>query len=206
MLRGMTPSQEISPLVALSPTVPQAADGMRIESARVGAERAEAHACGERGGGAAARSSSRPRQVVRIANGAESRFLARGAEGELVEVRLSDEDRAGLSEPRDGWRVRFRVCRGLCRAGCRFEAGDVDEILHRDGNAVQRPPVASGANFPLALFGVRQGLRVEPGDERVGLGPGVDLRETAAHERDGRERPPLAPAARRRLSGGDPVS
>ena len=31
MLRGTTPSQEISPTVALSPTVPQAADGMRIE-------------------------------------------------------------------------------------------------------------------------------------------------------------------------------
>ena len=40
-----------------------------------------------------------------MAHGSEGGFLTGGAERELVEVRLADDDRAGRLECRDGGRV-----------------------------------------------------------------------------------------------------
>jgi hypothetical protein len=43
-----------------------------------------------------------------MARGPEARVVARGAEGELVKVRLADQDGAGLAQPgrHDGVRTR----------------------------------------------------------------------------------------------------
>ena len=168
--------------------MPQAADGMRIDPP-VSVPSAPKHMpVARRGGGAAARSPGRSRGVERIAHGpkADSSLVVPNANSWRFVLPMMIAP-AALSL-RDGGRVRRRRNRRLCRAGRRLHAGDVDQVLHRDRNAVERAAVTPGANLLRRAFGVRERLGVEPGDEGVELGPGVDRGETRLHERHGRER------------------
>ena len=71
---------------------------------------AEAHAFGDGGGRPAARAAGRSRRIDRVADGAERGLVAGGAERELVQVGLADDDRAGVAQPaaRPGRRRRDR--------------------------------------------------------------------------------------------------
>jgi hypothetical protein len=80
----------------------------------------------------------RPKRVSRHAIG---RANADETRRELVEVGLSDDEGAGQSEPRHGFGVLLgRI--GEIRAGAgRRQAGDVDVVLDRNGDAEQRPSI-----------------------------------------------------------------
>ena len=137
VLSGTTPSHDSSSERRLEPDGAARRRRNPDGAARVGADRCEAHALDERHGGAAARSAGRSRRIERMTHGSERRLLAGRAEGELVEIGLADEDRAGLAQPRDDRRVRAGIARRQRRPRRRRRAGDVDQILHGHGNAVQ---------------------------------------------------------------------
>ena len=56
----------------------------------------------------------------------------------LIEVRLADEERAGRDEARDDRGVGVRDARECGAARGRRDAGHVDVVFHREGNAVKR--------------------------------------------------------------------
>ena len=93
-----------------------------------------------------------------MTHGPERGLLAGRAEGELVQIGLADDDRAGLAQPRDDWRVRARDS-----AAARADPAVVGvpatsiEILHRHRDAVQRAEVVAGADLRLRGARVRQG-------------------------------------------------
>lgn len=94
------------------------------------------------------------REIVRVVHRAERRLLARRAQRELVEIRFADDDRAGFAKSRDHRRIaRGDVLASNVRRGGRGLAGDVDQVLDRDRNAVHRAAV-----YAAPLFVVR-GLR-----------------------------------------------
>ncbi len=107
--------------------------------ARIRAEGADAEVGGEGRGRPAARPAGHPLAVPGIAAGAErGRVGRRRAVGELVEIRLSEHDRAGLPKSRDGGRVSggdpaFEETRGTGRP-C---AGHVEQVLDGDRHAVE---------------------------------------------------------------------
>ena len=57
---------------------------------------------------------------------------------ELVEVGLADDDRAGALQPRHGLRIMLRHVGECGASGGRRQASDIDVVLHRDGDAVER--------------------------------------------------------------------
>jgi hypothetical protein len=68
-----------------------------------------------------------------------------GDEGELGHVQLAEEDRARLLEALDrGRRARRHVAaEDARRAAGRRHAGGVEQVLHRDRDAVQRAELAA---------------------------------------------------------------
>ena len=73
-----------------------------------------------------------------IAGNAIGRAHADKAGGELVEIGLADDDRAGpLQALDDEGRARGRISKGRTGRGGR-QAGDVDIVFDREGNAEQR--------------------------------------------------------------------
>ena len=109
------------------------------------------------------------------------RVLARGAEGELVEVALADQDRAGSSEPSHHRRVPSR--RGAPRdprGGGRRNPGEVDQVLDRHRYPVQRSAVAAGGDLLVGPVGVDPGAVAEHRRERpqggVAVGDAVECR------------------------------
>ncbi len=76
----------------------------------------------------------------RIDGNAIGRADADEAGGELVEIGLADDDGAGGAEPRHRGRIaRGHVGEGRAGGGGR-QSRNVDIVLHRDGNAIQRQP------------------------------------------------------------------
>ncbi len=79
-----------------------------------------------------------------------SRVLVGGSERELVKIGLADQNRTGLSEPRDhegvaaGHMARADAGRGRC-----WNSGDIDQILQRDRNPVQRSTVHAGGHLAI---------------------------------------------------------
>ena len=93
---GKTPSIGISPHCDLSPTTSHAADGQADRAARVRAERELAETRGECGRRAARRAARRLARMRRVVARAVPLALAEDAPRELRQVRLADEDRAGV--------------------------------------------------------------------------------------------------------------
>ena len=96
----------------------------------------------------------------------------------LAEVRLAEDDGAGLAQARDDEGVLPRlVRRQRQRAGRVHQAGDVDVVLQQDRDAVQRTAHLAGLALGVERVGVLQRRRVEL-DHRVQLRPSV------VHDRD----------------------
>jgi hypothetical protein len=103
-----------------------------------------------------------------------------------VQVGLADDHRAGLAQARDDRRIALRMARRDCRAGRRRRARDIDQILHRDRNAMQRATIPAAGDF---LFGApRLGERAvaHHGNERVELGACLDPPEARFRQLDRR--------------------
>ena len=161
VLSGTTPSHGSSPSVGFRPTMPQAAAGMRIEPP-VSVPTEPKHMPVEQ---------RRPpsRRSIRPADrdgstgwrtGAERGLVAGRPERELVQVGLADDDRAGLAQPPHDRRVGRRRSRaGTSEPAVVGVPRDVDEILHRDRNAVQRAAIPAGGNLAVGLGGVGERLR-----------------------------------------------
>src|SRR5437868_597205 len=66
------------------------------------------------------------------------------AGGELVEVGLADEDRARGKKPLHYRGARFRYVREFGARGRRRQAGDIEVVLDRKRNAVERQCLGSG--------------------------------------------------------------
>jgi len=81
-------------------------------------------------------------------HGAECRFLARGAERELMEIRLSDQNRTRVAEALHDNRISLRDMTGPnLRRSRRRLAGDIYEIFDRDRDSVQWTSIDSSPAF-----------------------------------------------------------
>jgi len=77
--------------------------------------------------------------MLRVLDRAVPRVLARDAPGELVQVRLADDDRTGGHETLDGGgRARGDVVGVDAGAVRRADACGVEEVLHEQSLAVQQ--------------------------------------------------------------------
>ena len=74
-------------------------------SSGIGPDRGERHAGSDARSRSAARSAGRAEWIERVAHRTERRVLARGAEGELVQVGFADNDGARLAQVRDRGRI-----------------------------------------------------------------------------------------------------
>ena len=94
--------------------------------------------------------------------------LAGGAVGELVHIQLAQQD--GPRRPEAGGDgAVLGGHEGVVDAGAGrgSDSARVEQILEADGNPVQRPAVAPGADVALGLARRREGLVGQEGDERV---------------------------------------
>jgi hypothetical protein len=151
--------------------------------ARIGAERAGAEARGHRHPGARGGARGNARHVPRVTAGGEAP-LARGtAEGPLVHRELAEHHRARRVKPLGDERVAHgHVIGEHFGAACHAYAGHRDEVLERQGHALERAAPAPARLFRVGGAGARQrrvphhrdvGLEhaVVPGDAlEVGLG------------------------------------
>ena len=117
--------------------------------------------------------------VEGVAGGAERRVLPGGAERELVQVALADDDRAGRPEPRYYRRVSDR--RGTARnpgGGGGRRAGEVDDVLDGHRHAVQGAAIPARGDLPRRRVGLGPGCVVQHDGEGVeGLVAGADAFE-----------------------------
>ena len=93
----------------------------------------------------------------RVARRTERRVLVRRAEGELVQVGLADEHRAGLPQVArsTGASCVGDVALAHARRRRRRRARDVEEVLDRDRHAVQRSAVVAGGELAVGLARLR---------------------------------------------------
>ena len=158
---------------------------------------------GDRRTCAAARSAGIAVEVVRILRLPAAGADGRDTRGELVHVRLADDDGAGVLQTphleciatRVKCRQRDRTCRGR-----HFYSFVI--VFDDDGNTVQRPPHSPRPALSVKLIGGREGLRVER-DHRVECRTFLvvcrDPGQVEFHELAGRDRTGL----HRRLQLGD---
>ena len=91
------------------------------------------HEGGDGGGGAARRAARRPRRIMRVGGAARCRVGEFGGHG------LAENDGAGRTHLRDAGGVALRAMAAIDRrAVAGRHVGGVEEVLHRDRNAVQR--------------------------------------------------------------------
>ncbi len=156
--------------------------------------RAETHLTeqrGDTGTGTGAGTAGDLRQVVGIQRLSAQRARARAAARELVQVRLRQDDRAGLAQLAHGEGVvhRLRAGQRLRSAGGRQVEGVV-VVLHQDRHAVQQRARALLASFLVERLGGLDRLRIH-GEDRVELGAGfvvgLDALEIRLHDLLGRE-------------------
>ena len=128
----------------------------------VGAERERDEPRADRGRRARARSAGNEIGPQRVARNAIGRAHADEAGGELIEVGLADDDGARPLEPLDDEGRALRpIGEGGTRRG-RRQAGDVDIVFDREGNALERLALRPRGHERLG------------GGERFGLGPQRD--------------------------------
>ena len=147
----------------------------------------KAHARREGGSGAAARAAGRSGRVERIRTGpkADSSLVVPNANSCRLVLPMMMAPAA--FQPHDDRRVRDGSDGRQGGARRRLDAGDVDQVLHRDWYAVQGPAIAPGANLLSRSFGVRQRAVVEPRDVGIDLWPARRSRQAGLNEVDGRE-------------------
>jgi hypothetical protein len=104
----MMPSRLTSPRVGRRPTRLCAEAGDRIDCPVSLARAEDRKIRGDRGPGAAARPAGVPRQVVGISCLPAERADRRAATGQLGQVGLGEDQRAGLPQPLDDERVAGR--------------------------------------------------------------------------------------------------
>ncbi len=163
----------------------------------VGAEREARQPERDRDRRSGARAARNERGVEGVAARAVGRAGAVQARGELVEVGLADRDRAGVDQPLHDRGVPLRRVGERRAAGGGRQAGEVDVVLDREGNAVERQARRIPA-FQVSCVDA-EGARVEPADPDV-----VRIRvrhagEQVFHEFERRELAGLVQAAQ----GGD---
>ena len=127
---------------------PDAAPGIGAD-----AERREAGGDGRRL--AAARAARGPVVVPGVVAAAVERVVGLVEPDQLRDVGLAEHDRAGLAQPTHEGRVGGRRGTGETRdAARRRQAGDVERLLQRDRNAVQRPGVLAPSERPVGVLGL----------------------------------------------------
>ena len=135
-------------------------------AARVRGEAEVAETGGERRRVAAGRAAGRPAGMRRVLHRPVPRVLARHAPGELVQVRLADDDGARADEALDRRRRPRRHVVGVdLRAVGRADPRGVDQVLDEQALPVQRPRPRR--------------LRLDLGDDRVPV-VGHELRSASA--------------------------
>ena len=155
-------------------------------AARVGARRGDALVGGQGRGGAAARAPGNALQVPGIAGDAEIRRLRGGAHGELVHVRLADEDGALVAQLLHHRAVigRHEVVEDPRAAGRAVPLRALD-VLERDGDAGKRLDV-SLADLAVGLLRLLEGVFLHHRGE--GVNPvlnGIDALEDVRHDLGG---------------------
>ena len=171
-------------------------------SAGVAAHARRGEIGGHRRAGPAARSAGHARRIVGVARLPAERADRRDARGELVQVRLADDDRAGVAQLRHHERVAAGREAGERdrSAGRRHVRGRV-VVLDDNRDAVQRPARAARGALAVERVGLVERVRVER-DHRVERRPGVvvgaDARQVGFDEvaRCHGARRPSPPAAR----------
>ena len=101
-----------------------------------------------------------------------------------MEVRLAEKDRAGLSKAGHDRRITIGdVVLKHLRSRRRHFTGNVDQVLERNRNAVERPPIDTAAAFGVG-FARRGSRRVGPDpDEGVQAGAvALDRQQTGVDE------------------------
>ena len=177
---------------------PAAGGGDADRAGAVGAERGARHPGGDGGRAAAARAAARTVRVPRVAGDAEGRRLGERGRHQLRHVGLAEDHGAGLSQARDDLGVG-----GLwLRIGVAAVRGDltldVDVVLDRDGDAVQREALTAaigGVGLGERFLGEDDPERVEqrvqpgdPGEEELRELAGGDARLARSGPRGGRAR------------------
>ena len=129
--RLLTPARGIAPKVGLKPTMPLMEPAVR-------AQRERHHVVGHRRGRAAGRTAGRMGLVARIARGAGRVGGEFGGDG------LADHDRAGASAQRHRGGIQAGMMAFVDgRAVARGQVNGVEQVLHADGQAVQRTAASS---------------------------------------------------------------
>ena len=120
--------------------------------------------------------------------------LAGEVVGVFAHVECADEHRAGRFEPRDERRIALRR-RQLAvdlRAGAGRQAGDVEQVLHRERHAGKRPERSAPGVFRIehrrALARPRRGDVGEGIEQRIVL---LDARQRRLDDRDRRRLAPI---------------
>jgi hypothetical protein len=183
----MMPARLTRPNVGLSPTQPQRAAGMRmlppVSVPRVPSASRAAMAAPEP-----------PLEPPGMRSGSHGLragvgVIGGGAPGEFVGVRLPEQDRARLAEHGGHGRIAFRdTAAENGRAGGRFDACGVVQVLESDGDAVERAAVDAGPELFLCVRSVGKGPLGRHQDE--GVQPGIEPRnpvEAGAGELGGGE-------------------
>ena len=113
-----------------------------------------------------------------------------GRVGELVGIRFSEHHRTGLAQGADEGGVPGHR-RGVVAAGAATgrHAGDVDDVLDRDRDPVERSAVPTRAKLAVEALGLGAGLLAGDVNERIEAGAeSIDAPETGVDEfaaRDG---------------------
>ena len=101
-------------------------------------------------------------------NRAERGILARRPEREFIQIGLANEHGTRLAQCRDNGRVCARdVPLAHARSRRGRNAGDVDDVLDRNRDPVQRPAVAARGEFPIGRFRIAARLGGHHVDEGV---------------------------------------
>src|SRR5215210_2129749 len=140
-------------------------------------------------GGAAAGAAGYSARVEGVPRRPEPGPVSCRAVGELVRVRLAEEDRPALLEPADDRGIRGRNVvfkEGGAHRGT--HALGADQVLDADRHAVERASVLSGQDLLLRPRRLLQRILRQHGDEGVELPvDGFDALEERTHDLDRRE-------------------
>ena len=174
---GTTPAVDTRPRLGFSPTILQKPAGTRPEPAVSVRERRKAGRNGERGAGT--RSSRNELRIEQVATDAVGRAHADQAGCKLIEIGFAENERPGFAEPCNGDRILVRTITVRRTRSGRRQTLDVDIVLYRNRNAVERTrPLADVSERP--RFGKDVGLFAKR-DENCRIVVGTDARKASRY-------------------------